>query len=179
MEAKRKKRAIDAVTPNFAKVVIENDKDDVIGQLLRGKYVDKRTPEEIKAKREREVEEFHQKFVRLKTELQTGCFSDGTKMDPTNASKTWDAYIRRIKFMIEENEHVELFDEWDKSNFKYIADDVRRYFNESKRRLQTGYWTKDDPMNDVQTTLMQGRYNTILKLITELGYTDWLDEWDE
>ena len=178
MEA-RKKRAIDAVTPDFAKIVIENDKEDVIGQLLRGEYVDKRTPEEIEAEREREVEEERQKFIRMKTELQTGYWSDGYKMTPVQITRRWQRYEHYYKFLIEDYGHLEWLDDWDKANFKYIADDEKKCFDETKKRLQTGYWAENDPMNDVRTMKMQRRYNDILKLIIELGYTDWLDEWDE
>lgn len=54
MEARRKKRAIDAVTPNFADVIVKNDKEDVIGRLLRGEY--KMTSEES-AELDKQLEE--------------------------------------------------------------------------------------------------------------------------
>lgn len=177
MEARSKKRAIDAVTPNLAAVVIKNDKEDVIGQMLRGEY--KMTPEEEAEFDRQGVEEERQRFIRLKTELQAGHWSDGYKIDPVNMNRIWADYISTLEFYIDDYGHIEWFDEWDKANFKYIAEDEKMCFEETKKRLQTGHWAENDPMNDVQTIEMQRRYNDMLKLIIELGYTDWLDEWDE
>lgn len=176
MEARRKKRAIDAVTPNFADVVIKNDKEDVIGRLLRGEC--KMTPEEADEFDRQCEEEDKQCFFKEKKELQTGYWPSGRKINPVQINNIWKRYKESLKFLIE-RDHIEWLDEFDISNFRYIADDEKQFFMDIRAMVKSGCYSDGDKIDSDKLAHMRKRYDYMVKIIMKTEFIDWLDEWDE